>query len=69
MSDLLSKDERSPFRLNRLRLLQLLAERYAQSGDVMMPVRAQVVAALCEAAISLDIYAEDHDALKRLDKL
>lgn len=56
-------------RIGRLRLLKLLAEKYAEKGDAMMSVRAQVVSALCDAAIALDIYADDHAALKKLDTL
>lgn len=66
---MIAEDRAPAVRIGRIRLLKLLADRYAQDGDVTMSVRACVVSALCEAAIALDIYADDHAALKRLDQL
>jgi hypothetical protein len=62
-------DERTSFRINRLRLLQMLADEYAKKGNETMLVRAKVVSALCESAIALDGHVEDHAALNRLDAL
>lgn len=53
-------------RLTRLRMLRALATNHESS---IYPVRADVLAALCDCAIALDIYAENNEALKRLDEL
>lgn len=53
-------------RLTKLRLLRALATNH---DSPIYPVRADVLALLCDCAIALDIYAENNEALKRLDKL
>lgn len=65
----LPADERTRVRVGQLRLLGMLAGSYVADGRPMMSVRPDVVQILCDAAIALDIYEPEHEALNRLDRV